>query len=317
MTRYARQIALPEIGAAGQARLGRSRVLVVGAGGLAAGVLPLLAGAGIGRLRIADHDHVALSNLHRQTLFRMTDLGRPKAEAAAAALDGLNPDCVISALVARLDPACAPAEIAQADLILDAADNFAISYALSDLCMAARKPLISASALGRAGYVAGLCASAPGLRALFPDLPARMARCDEGGVMGPAVAVMGALQAQMALSVLLGLAPSPLGLCLSVDLAGWRVSSFRFDAAPEPDDPRPAVIAPADIRPGDRVIELRAHDEFPAPPVQQARPDIAHLPPDPGRRTVFVCASGLRAWRAARALAARGPGEIAIIAAGT
>lgn len=169
MTRYDRQTRLNGFGAAGQARLLGARVLIVGAGGLGATVLPALVGAGAGHIRLADPDLVEETNLHRQTLFRMSDLGRPKAEAAAAALSGLNPDCTISPAMLRIDPASARTELPGVDLVIDAADSFATSYALSDLCLAMGKPLISASVLGRQGYVGGFCGGAPSLRAVFPD----------------------------------------------------------------------------------------------------------------------------------------------------
>jgi molybdopterin/thiamine biosynthesis adenylyltransferase len=301
MNRYIRQSCLPEVGAGGQAQLAQARVLVAGAGGLGSALLPLLAGAGVGHLVICDPDRVEEHNLHRQTLYRMTDIGAPKAEAAVRHLAALNPDCETRPVLARLDPETAPGALAAADLVLDAADNFATSYALSDLCRAAGKPLVSASVLGRQGYVGGFCGPAPGLRAVFPDPPPRAATCATAGVMGPAVATLGAMQAQMALSVLLGHRPSPLGLMLSVDFAEWRVAQFRFDGATDP-PPSPRVIAPGMIRPGDLSIDLRS---------QEAPVTVPH-----DRRVVFLCASGLRAWRAARALADRGHADVAICAVG-
>lgn len=303
MSRYARQICLPGFGDAGQARLAAARVLVVGAGGLGAGVLPPLVAAGVGQLRLVDPDVVEESNLHRQTLFRMSDLGRPKAEVAAEALAGLNPDCTISASVTRLDPVSARAELAGVDLVLDAADSFATSYALSDLCRATGMPLISASVLGRQGYVGGFCGGAPSLRAVFPDLPGRMGDCATNGVMGPVVATLGALQAQMALTVLLGQQPSPLGQMLTLDLGSWRLGGFRFDGAEEPEVATPAILSPAEIDPEDLVVDLRSGD-------------AAEVLPAAGQRVVFLCVSGLRAWRAAKALAARGHPQVAIVGLG-
>ena len=145
MSRYARQIALPEFGASGQDRLAAAHVLVIGAGGLAAPVLQYLVGAGVGRITLMDGDRVSLSNLHRQVLFRMSDIGQPKAEIAAANMAALNPDCRISSVTDPLDPVNAPDRVAAADLVLDCADSFAASYVLSDTCLAQGKPLISAS----------------------------------------------------------------------------------------------------------------------------------------------------------------------------
>ena len=303
MSRYARQEILPEVGPRGQARLAGAHVLVVGAGGLGSTVLPLLAGAGVGRIAVVDPDRVEESNLHRQVLFRQRDLGAAKAERAARSLSRLNLECHVTGHVARLDPANAPAFAEGVDLVIDAADSFAVSYALSDHCRAAGLPLITASVLGRAGYVAGVCGGAPSLRALFPDLPMTAQTCASGGVMGPAVAAIGALQAQMALSVLLGHAPSPLGQVMQLDLATWRSSGFRFDGAPEA--PGPAVIAPCQIAPDDHVIDLRLTPDYPAPR------------PAPEERVVFACNTGLRAWRAARRVMEGGHARVAVIGYGS
>ena len=204
MSRYVRQMQVPGIGAVGQARLTASHVLVVGAGGLGCTVIPALAAAGVGRLTVVDPDVIELTNLHRQTLYTAADLGQPKAVAAAARARALNPECQAMALRVRLDPANTPALIDGADLVVDAADSFAVTYTLSDLCLATGKPLISASVIGRAGYAGGFCGAAPSYRAVFPDLPAQAASCASAGVLGPAVAALGAVQAQMALSVLIG-----------------------------------------------------------------------------------------------------------------
>ncbi|MDT8345803.1 MAG: HesA/MoeB/ThiF family protein, partial [Thermohalobaculum sp.] len=161
MTRYARQEVLAEVGPQGQARLGRAHVLVVGAGGLGVPVLQYLAGAGVGRITLVDPDVVSVSNLHRQPLYTTTDAGRPKAEVAADRLAALNPDCVVVPVTARLDPSNAPGLLAGVDVALDCADSFAAAYTLSDACHGAGVPLISASALGLAGYAGGFCGGAP------------------------------------------------------------------------------------------------------------------------------------------------------------
>ena len=306
MNRYIRQTCLPEVGDAGQKRLAGACVLVAGAGGLGSALLPLLAGAGIGKITLYDPDIVEAHNLHRQTLYRMEDLGQPKAEAAGRHLKALNPDCKVEASVARIDPDNARTEVRAADLVIDAADNFAVSYALSDLCRTSDTPLVSASVLGRHGYAGGFCGGRPSLRAVFPDPPPSAATCAGSGVMGPAVATLGAMQAQMALSVLLGHEPSPLGLIISVDFARWRLSQFRFDAAPEPATVCPEIVAREGVKRDDILIDLR-EPGVSEPPDLSVRPD---------QRVVFLCTSGLRAWRAARQLADKGHGRVAICAPG-
>jgi molybdopterin/thiamine biosynthesis adenylyltransferase len=316
MSRYARQITLPHVGTGGQARLHAAHVLVVGAGGLGVPVLQYLAGAGAGTITLIDGDLVEESNLHRQPLYRMADLGRPKAQAAASALAALNPQIVLRPIKDWLTPANAPGLVAQADVVLDCADTFAASFTLSDTAFAAGKPLISASALGLSGYVGGFCATAPSLRAVFPDLPDTAATCATAGVSGPVVGMIGAAQAQMALAVLLGLAPSPLGLMMVLDAAGWRMSEFRFDTAPEPAAPVP-FIATSQITARDLVIDLRT--EAPAPfqgsALHLSPAAVSALPlPPAGTRIVLACRTGLRAHHASAALRARWPGCIALLA---
>lgn len=321
MSRYDRQMILPEIGAAGQARLAAAHVLVVGAGGLGSTVIPALAGAGVGRLRLMDGDLVSESNLHRQTLFRSTDTGQPKVDCAAREVRALNPLISVDAVNLWLDPVTVNTALEGVDLVIDAADSFAVTYILSDACARLQLPLIAASVLGRQGHVGGFCGGGPSVRALFPDLPQNLQSCATAGVMGPAVAVLGALQAQMALSVLLGLVPTVIGQAVTVDLANWRFGSFRFDNAPEPDGPALPFIARADLCDADCVVELRPETETLRPVTSAALrllPDqIAGWTPPAGRRVVLCCRSGLRAWQAADVLARRGYRDLALLAVGT
>ncbi|MQY44257.1 HesA/MoeB/ThiF family protein [Epibacterium sp. SM1969] len=320
MSRYARQIAVPEFGPEGQAKLARARLLVIGAGGLAAPLLPYLAGAGVGEIHIIDPDTVELSNLHRQTLFRESDVGAPKAEAAAKHLRTLNADCTIVAHVGAFDPASAENLCEGMDLVLDCADSFAASYISSDMCQKMHLPLISASVVGMDGYVGGFCAGAPSLRALFPDLPRAAGTCATLGVLGPVVGVIATLQAQMAIAILQGQAPSPLGQLVTFDARDFRFGGFRFDGAPEPEH-RPAFIDASQIRTNDLVIDLRTPDEGPLPREDALRLSVDDLnqtqpPAQPGQRILLCCRSGLRAWAAAELLAPHHAGPIAMIALG-
>jgi len=320
--RYARQTVLPEVGAAGQARLAGASVLVVGAGGLGCAVLSYLAAAGVGQLVIVDHDRVEESNLHRQPLYRMSDLGRPKVEAAQAALAALNPAVRVVAHGTRLTPANAAALVAAADVVLDAADSFAVTYVLSDACRAAQRPLVSASVVGLAGYVGVFCGDAPSYRAVFPDMPRAAGSCAESGVLGTAVGTLGALQAHLTLALLLQWQPPVSGRLLSIDFRTLHLGGFSFAGAAEPEAVPLAFIAPAAVEERDLVIDLRSLAEAPVSPfagalrleVQALEQQQVTLPDAP--RIVLCCRSGVRAWRAARALQRRGHVNLALIALG-
>jgi molybdopterin/thiamine biosynthesis adenylyltransferase len=298
-------------------------VLVVGAGGLGCALLPYLAGAGVGRLTIVDPDRVEEVNLHRQTLYRMSDLGRPKVQAARAALLALNPEVAVEAVEASLDPVNAARLVAQATVVIDAADSFAVTYTLSDACQSAGTPLVSASVVGLSGYVGAFCGGAPSYRAVFPELPRAAGSCAAAGVLGSAVAVLGALEAHLVLAILVEWQPSVLGRLIPVDFRSLHVGGFSFAHAPEPAASALAFIAPSEVRSDDLVIDLRGAHEAPAPAFPNAlrlsvesleHGEQGRLPQAP--RVVLCCRSGVRAWRAARALERQGRTRLALIALG-
>lgn len=320
--RYSRQTVLPEVGAAGQARLQNASVLVIGAGGLGSAVLQYLCAAGVGRLVIVDHDRIEESNLHRQPIYRTGDVGRLKAQAACEALLEANPGIQVSALCRRLTPDNATRLVAAADLVVDAADSFAVTYMVSDECRRTGKSLISASVLGLSGYVGAFCGGAPSYRAVFPEMPRRAGSCAQSGVLGTAVGVMGTLQAHMVLALLLGFQPSPIGQLVTVDFCTLRFGGFSFAAAQEPFGALLTFISADQVDDADIVVDLRSLSEAPVSPFDAAlRIDIDAVE-DAGRRwpierrVVLCCRTGVRAWRAARALQRQGHANVALIALG-
>jgi sulfur-carrier protein adenylyltransferase/sulfurtransferase len=319
--RYARQTVLSEVGRDGQARLAAASVLVVGAGGLGCLVLQYLSGAGIGCLTVVDHDKVEETNLHRQPLYGMNDIGRAKAETACLALRRFNPEVRVEPVIERLTPQNAARLVSAADLVIDAADSFTVTYVLSDVCHATRKPLVSASVIGMAGYAGAFCGGGPSYRAVFPDVSVEGGTCATVGVLGTAVAVLGGLQAHLALHLLLGLEPSVLGRVVTFDAKRLAFGGFGFAGSPEPESFVP-FIEPAAVRDDDLVVDLRGLDEAPVSPFPGARrlqvdtiTTLLEQPPSP-QRIVLCCRSGQRSLAAADRLRAGGVTNLALVALG-
>ncbi len=208
LDRFARHIVLPEVGGAGQARLVKSHVVLVGLGGIGSPALQYLAGAGVGQLTLIDDDVVEASNLQRQTIFRTEDIGKPKASAAAHWLAAFDPELIGTAHISRLTRDNAAEFIAGADVVLDGSDNFATRLAVSDACVRAGVPLTSA-ALGRfQGQVANFAghhADQACYRCFVGDAfdAEDCDTCADQGVLGAMVGMVGAFGAMAALRVLL------------------------------------------------------------------------------------------------------------------
>lgn len=203
LRRYSRQILLTEVGLAGQERLGGCGVLVVGAGGLGSPILSYLAAAGIGRLGLAEHDRIDATNLQRQILYSSADVGQDKSAVALSRVAALNPG-VRTEAVGRLEPGNASALIGQYDLVVDASDNFATRYLVSDTCAAVGRAWVWGAAQGFDG-MASVFDAALTLRDAFPNPPDTEENCDTVGVFGPLVGVVGSLMAAEALKLMLGL----------------------------------------------------------------------------------------------------------------
>ena len=234
--RYARHIALPEIGAAGQERIGNSTALIIGLGGLGSPVSTYLAGAGIGRLLLSDFDSVDLSNLHRQTLYQAVDVGTQKTTAAAANLARLNTDVALEVIDQRLDESELTGWVGKSDVVLDCSDNFGTRFAVNKACVARKTPLVSGAAIRFEGHVSvfvGDGDEVPCYRCLYNESAETLEDCAGSGILGPVVGVIGALMAVEALKLLAGCGEPACGRLLIYDglAARWREVTIRRDPA--------------------------------------------------------------------------------------
>ena len=235
LLRYSRQIMLPAMGIAGQERLRRARVLVVGLGGLGSPVAMYLAAAGVGRLVLADFDAVDLSNLQRQVLHTTDRIGMPKAESARLALAALNPEVELVTVKRSLSPATLPGLIQDLDLVVDGSDNFATRFAVNAACVAARKPLVSGAAIRMEGQVATFSGQpgGPCYQCLYPGDGGTDDTCTANGILAPVVGIIGSIQATEAIKVLTGLGEPLFGRLLLLDAAAMQWREVRLTADPE------------------------------------------------------------------------------------
>jgi molybdopterin-synthase adenylyltransferase len=212
--RYARHHALPEIGEAGQARLGQSRALIIGMGGLGCAAAQYLAASGIGSLCINDFDDVDASNLSRQLLYREQDVGRRKVEAAAEALRGLNPALAVHRLPERLGAAGLRAAAAEVDVVLDGSDNFGTRFAVNRACVAEGVPLVSGAAIRWQGQLFVTDTDhegTPCYACLYAEEDETLEDCAGAGVASSLVGIVGARMALETTKVLLDLHRPSLG----------------------------------------------------------------------------------------------------------
>ncbi len=234
--RYSRHLIIPEIGAIGQRRLKNAKVLVIGAGGLGSPALLYLAAAGVGTLGIVDDDDVDLSNLQRQIIHGVADVGRTKIESARDAITALNPLVDVRLHNVRLDASNALELFAGYDLILDGADNFATRYLVNDAAAILGKPYIWGSIFRFDGQVSVFWEQfGPTYRDLYPEAPppGSVPSCGEGGVFGMLCAAVGALMVTEAVKLITGVGRSLLGRLALYDALGgtWREIKVTRDPA--------------------------------------------------------------------------------------
>jgi molybdopterin/thiamine biosynthesis adenylyltransferase/rhodanese-related sulfurtransferase len=231
LSRYARHLALREIGSAGQEKLKAARVLVIGAGGLGSPSALYLAAAGVGTLGIVDNDRIDVSNLQRQVLYDSQLVGEPKAHAARARLTALNPEIRIESHDVELRAANIATVVAGYDIVLDGTDRFTTRYLANDTCVLLRKPLVSAAIHRFEGQAMTYVPDqGPCYRCLFPQPPADglVPNCAEAGVLGVLPGVMGSIQATEAIKLIVGAGDLLLGRLLTYDALAMRFAEFRF-----------------------------------------------------------------------------------------
>ncbi len=246
--RYSRHLLLGPLGAVGQRRLLAARVLVVGAGGLGAPVLQYLAAAGVGHLGIVDDDVVDASNLQRQVIHTLADVGRPKVDSAAEKIAALNPDVRVERHLVRLDAANARDLVAGYDLVLDGTDNFPTRYLVSDVCAELGVPVVWGSILRFDAQISVFWSrpndGRPGvtLRDVFPTPPpaGTTPSCGEAGVLGAMCGQVGSLMAAEAVKLVTGAGDPLLGRVLVLDVLGARSSEL-------PVRPRPGAAPPTTV----------------------------------------------------------------------
>ncbi|MFD0988912.1 molybdopterin-synthase adenylyltransferase MoeB [Mariniflexile jejuense] len=232
MERYNRHIILSEIGQIGQDKISKAKVLVIGAGGLGCPVLQYLTAAGVGTLGIIDFDVVEKSNLQRQVLFGSSSLGKNKAIAAKERLQDLNEDIVLIAYPEKLTHQNAIALFNKYDIIVDGSDNFETRYLVNDACIITNKPLVFGAIYKFEGQVSVFnYQNGPSYRCLFPNSPEKhsVQNCSEIGVLGVLPGIIGNMQANEVLKIILGIGNVLSGKLLCYNALTTQTSTLKIN----------------------------------------------------------------------------------------
>ena len=236
LLRYSRHLLLEDVGVEGQRRILKSRVLIIGAGGLGSPAAMYLACSGAGNITIVDDDTVDLTNLQRQIMHSTERIGQAKVLSAQSTLAQLNPAVQVQALQTRADAKLLQSLVAQADVVLDCCDNFQTRQAINAVCVQYRVPLVSGAAIGMDGQIAVYDPrdpNAPCYACVFaPDTPPEEARCATMGVLAPLVGVIGAMQALEALKLLAQTGTSLNGYLLMLDARSMEWTRLRVQKNP-------------------------------------------------------------------------------------
>jgi len=228
--RYNRQIILPEIGEEGQYKLLKSKVLVVGAGGLGAAILPYLAAAGVGEIGIIDDDRIEISNLHRQVIYKTSAVGKSKAKEAKLMISELNPQVKVKAFSEKLSGKNVFNLFEEYDIIVDATDNISIKYLINDACLVLNKPMVYGSIFRFQGQVSVFnYQNGPTYRCLYPEENNNALNCEDAGVIGVSVGIIGMFQANEVLKMILGIGEVLSGKILVYNILNNEQQKYDFE----------------------------------------------------------------------------------------
>lgn len=236
LLRYNRQIMLPQIGYDGQQKLARSRVLIIGLGGLGSPAAMYLTAAGIGHLVLVDFDRVELTNLQRQIVHRDANIGEHKAESARTNLLAINPETEIDAVTHALDMDELDQQVRLADVVIDACDNYATRFAVNAACVRQTTPLVSGAAIRLEGQVSVFDirnSDSPCYNCLYPEAGEDEETCSESGVLAPVVGIIGSIQALEAIKLICNTGETLCGRLMILDALTmqWRTMKLRRDPA--------------------------------------------------------------------------------------
>jgi len=234
LLRYSRQMMLPEIDAEGQQRLAAARVLIIGLGGLGSAASVYLAAAGAGHLVLVDYDRVDLSNLQRQIVHTTPDIGKLKVDSAREYLSALNPDVKISTIDHMLDDDELEREVAAADVVVDASDNFNTRFANNAICVKTKTPLVSGAAIRFEAQVSVFNPAnpeSPCYRCLYGNEARVDQTCTANGVIAPLLGIIGSIQACETMKLIMGIGTTLVGRLLLLDVMNmeWHTAKLRKD----------------------------------------------------------------------------------------
>lgn len=235
LLRYSRQIMLPSVDVAGQVRLLKSRVLILGLGGLGAPAAMYLAASGVGHLVLVDDDKVELSNLQRQIIHDTDAVGRSKVESAKKRLGKINPEVTATIIQKKLTGPELTEQIAQADVVVDGTDNFQSRFLINKTCVETNTPLVSGAVIRLEGQVSTYIPGSNNCcyRCLYQESEEVMETCSENGVLAPVAGIIGSIQATEVIKVILSLGGILLNRLLLLDAATmeWRTIKIKKDPA--------------------------------------------------------------------------------------